>query len=107
MRYSAVKFGARNAGQITEPLTDLILGLRRKPWILLLLVFLSAALSSVSTANLAAEPNRCESSSESYSKIVERAAPAIVSVQRTLRPKAARGEDLDPHEEEGSIPVRA
>ena len=37
--------------------------------------------------------------SMSYSKIVERAAPAIVSVQRTLRPKAARGEDLDPHEE--------
>ena len=36
---------------------------------------------------------------KSYSKIVERAAPAIVSVQRTLRPKAARGEDLDPHEE--------
>ena len=71
---------------------------RRKALSFLRLGLLSAALSSAWSADVVAEPNRCEPVA-SYSNIFERAAPAIVSVQRTLRPKAARGEDLDPHEE--------
>ncbi len=66
---------------------------------MLRLGLVSAALISASSANLRAEPDRCEPSAVSYSKIIERAAPAIVSVQRALKPKTARGQDLDPHEE--------
>jgi S1-C subfamily serine protease len=48
---------------------------------------------------VAAEPNRCEPSVVSYSNIVQRAAPAIVNVQRALAQKALRSPDPDPHEE--------